>query len=68
MEELLTAQEVAAELRLDEQTVRKYLRGGQLQGFKVGGQTTARHHWRITREEVEAFKKCYGPDVGEVAS
>lgn len=47
--ELLTAAEVAAELRLDRETVCEMLRVGELRGFKPRGQ------WRVRRPDLERF-------------
>jgi len=46
---LLTAQEVAALLRVDEATVRRWLRDGELFGLKMG------RAWRVSESELQAF-------------
>jgi len=47
--DLLTAAEVAAELRVHEETIRDWARTGVLAGAKVG------KAWRFTRTDVNAF-------------
>lgn len=56
-EELLTVPEVAAMLRLNEQTVRKWLRDGTLPGYRLGSNRKA--GWRIRRSEVEAYLEAH---------
>jgi excisionase family DNA binding protein len=46
---LLTVEEVAALLRVDEATVRRWLRDGELAGLKVG------RAWRIHESALQAF-------------
>jgi len=46
---LLTAEEVAALLRVDEATVRRWLRDGELFGLKLG------RAWRISESALQAF-------------
>ncbi len=53
MDELLTVPEVADMLRLNEQTVRRWLRDGTLPGFRIGHNRKA--GWRMRRSEVEAY-------------
>ena len=53
-EELLTVPEVAAMLRLNEQTVRKWLREGRLPGIYLGTRTAG---WRVRRADVVAVLK-----------
>ena len=48
-EELLTVQEVAAQLRVREDEVEQWLQSGQLRGTRQDG------GWRITETDVEAF-------------
>ena len=57
-EELMTVPEVAAVLRLNEQTVRKWLREGRLPGIYLGTRTAG---WRVRRADVRAFLR---PDTG----
>lgn len=51
-DELMTVPEVAAMLRLNDQTVRKWLRDGKLPGIYLGSRTAG---WRVRREDVTAF-------------
>lgn len=51
MEEILTAQEVATELKTSVETVKRLLRKDEMPGFKVGNE------WRIYRAEFEEWKK-----------
>ena len=51
-DELLTVTEVAALLKLNEQTVRKWLREGRLPGIYLG---TRQAGWRVRRADVERF-------------
>ena len=51
-EDLMTVPEVAAMLRLNEQTVRKWLREGKLPGIHLGSRTAG---WRVRRGDVSAF-------------
>ena len=48
-EELLTEQEVAAQLRVREDEVKQWLQSGQLRGIRQGT------GWRIRETDVEAF-------------
>jgi excisionase family DNA binding protein len=49
-EELLTVPEVATLLKLNEQTVRRWLRSGRLNGISLGSRQAG---WRVRRSEVE---------------
>lgn len=49
MEQLLTVEDVCEILQLPKETIRRYLRRGELRGIRIG------KHWRIKREELEAF-------------
>jgi excisionase family DNA binding protein len=51
-DELMTVDEVATMLRLDPQTIRKWLRLGTLPGFRLGSKQAG---WRVRRSEVEQF-------------
>lgn len=51
MEEILTAQEVATELKTSVETVKRLLRKHEMPGFKVGIE------WRVNRSELEEWKK-----------
>ena len=46
---LMTAQEVADYLGINEATVRRYLNRGKIKGYRLG------NRWRIRREDVEAY-------------
>ena len=48
--DILTAQEIAAYLRIHPYTVKRLAREGKLQGFKVGGQ------WRFNRDQMGFLK------------
>lgn len=50
-ESYLTIQEAAKKLRLHEETVRRHLRSGQLEGDYVG------RRWRVYPSKLIAFKK-----------
>lgn len=53
---LLTAKEVAAILRVDEESIRRWLRDGVIPGVKLPGLPGAsRHSWRIRGETVDAI-------------
>jgi len=52
-ERVLTVNQVAARLQVDVQTVRRWLRNGELIGTPIGGRTG----WRVSGPEVEAFLK-----------
>lgn len=45
----MTPAEVAAALRVHPRTVRKWIAGGKLRGFRVGGR------FRVTQDEVRRF-------------
>jgi excisionase family DNA binding protein len=49
LDELLTVNEVADELRVDRRTVYRYLQQGQLRGQKLGGT------WRISRSALTTY-------------
>ena len=48
-EELLTVEEAAARLKVDVETVRRWLRSGQLRGLKLG------RMWRIPESALTAL-------------
>lgn len=50
-DQILTAQEVATELRTSVETVKRLLRKDEMPGFKVGNE------WRVYRSEFEEWKK-----------
>ena len=47
---LLTVEEVAARLRVHPETIRRWLRAGQMRGVRVGGR---RSGWRVRVTEVD---------------
>lgn len=49
---LLTVEEVAARLRLSQETVRRYIRGGKLRGVALGGRSAG---YRIEDAELRRF-------------
>lgn len=49
-EELLTVAEVARRLRLSEETIRRWIRGGKLQAIRIGSD---RAGFRIRRSEID---------------
>lgn len=49
--QLLTVQQVAERLQVHQETIRKWLREGELVGINLGGKSG----WRIRDEEVEVF-------------
>ena len=51
MESMLTVEQVAERLQVNEYTVRRWLRGGELSGVPFGGRTG----WRVKEEELQAF-------------
>ena len=48
---MLTVDQVAERLKVNEQTVRRWLREGELQGVAFGGRTG----WRISEADLHAF-------------
>ncbi len=52
VENYLTPEEAADRYRIKVGTIRKWLRQGKLQGYKVGGTL-----WRIPETELESFIK-----------
>lgn len=49
--QFLTVNEVAGLLRVTPETVREWLRGGELRGLNLGGR------WRVLREDLQEFIK-----------
>jgi excisionase family DNA binding protein len=41
MPEIYTPEEIAEKLKVSEQTIRRYLREGKMEGFKIG------NNWRV---------------------
>lgn len=62
-EQLLTVPEVAKRLRVNPETVRRWLREGKMRGFIPGG---LRAGYRITESEVDRFMN-EAPRVGKSA-
>ena len=50
----MTVDEVSAILNVSIWTTLRYLRNGELQGFKVNG-NGSRHHWRVRRVDLEDY-------------
>ena len=46
---LLTVQQVAEMLQMNEEVIRRYLRDGRIKGFKVG------RDWRVKEKDLEKF-------------
>jgi excisionase family DNA binding protein len=62
----LTVQEVAAHLKVTQETVRRWIRDGALPVLDLGGQKTG---YRILRSELERFlAQRYGPAGTAAAS
>ncbi len=51
LEKLLTVDQVADRLQVNEQTVRRWLRDGELMGIAFGGRTG----WRVSSEDLATF-------------
>ncbi len=51
MDKLMTVEQVADRLQVNEQTVRRWLREGELMGVPFGGRTG----WRVSEEDLQAF-------------
>jgi excisionase family DNA binding protein len=60
-EGMLTIREVAGRLRLNPETVRRWLNSGKLRGHKLG---ETRAGWRIPAAEVQRFLADTGPGRG----
>ena len=50
-ERVLTVNQVAERLQVNVQTVRRWLRNGELIGTPIGGRTG----WRVAESEIQAF-------------
>ncbi len=50
MAELMTIEQVAKRLQVNEETVRRWLLAGKLKGSKIGGTL-----WRISEEDLSEF-------------
>ena len=51
MDRLLTVDQVAERLQVNEQTIRRWLREGELTGVPFGGRTG----WRVSEEDLQEF-------------
>jgi excisionase family DNA binding protein len=51
VERFLTVEQIAAELHLHIETVRRYLRSGELKGFQISRQAG----WLVARDDLEQF-------------
>ena len=51
MDRMLTVEQVAERLQVNEQTIRRWLRDGELTGVPFGGRTG----WRVGEEDLQAF-------------
>jgi len=51
MEKMLTVDQVAERLQVNEYTVRRWLRAGELEGVPFGGRTG----WRVKEKDLQAF-------------
>jgi excisionase family DNA binding protein len=51
VERFLTVEQVAIELHLHIETVRRYLRSGELKGFQISRQAG----WLVARDDLEQF-------------
>jgi excisionase family DNA binding protein len=49
--QLLTVEQVSERLQVNEQTIRRWLREGELHGVSFGGRTG----WRISEEDLREF-------------
>ena len=66
-ETYFTVEEVAERLKVNEQTVRRWLREGDLVGIPFGGRTG----WRVTEIELQAFirrRQEEGQNEGKAAA
>jgi len=65
-ERVLSVNQVAARLQVDVQTVRRWLRNGDLVGIPFGGRTG----WRVTEQEIQAFldRRRMARETGKAAA
>jgi excisionase family DNA binding protein len=66
-ETYFTVEQVAERLQVNEQTVRRWLREGELHGIPFGGRTG----WRITEADLMAFiqrRREEGAEEGKAAA
>ena len=63
---VLTVNQVALRLQVDVQTVRRWLRNGDLVGIPFGGRTG----WRVTEQELQAFldRRRMARETGKAAA
>jgi excisionase family DNA binding protein len=63
---VLTVNQVAQRLQVDVQTVRRWLRSGDLVGIPFGGRTG----WRVTEQELQAFldRRRMARETGKAAA
>ena len=66
VERLLTVEEVAMRLQVNEQTIRRWLRDGELSGVPFGGRTG----WRVSEDDLLAFlaRRREGAEQGKAAA
>lgn len=66
MDRLLTVDQVADRLQVNEQTVRRWLRDGDLSGIAFGGRTG----WRVSPEDLALFleKRREDAETGKAAA
>jgi len=50
----LSVEEVAAELGMHRETIRRFLKTSELPGYRAGG------HWRVTRAALDGWKAAGG--------
>ena len=55
--ELLTVQQVAERLKMNPETVRRWLRQGKLRGYLLGGD---RSGYRVAADDLDAFIRARG--------
>lgn len=60
-ERMLTVPEVAAAMRVNAETVRRWLRTGELRGFQTGRKAG----WRIRERDLHAFIETHGNTSGQ---
>ena len=60
-EPILTVAEVAARLKISQETVRIWLRDGKMRGYRPGGDKIG---WRVPASEVERVLKGGGTSAG----
>jgi excisionase family DNA binding protein len=66
MEPMLTVDQVAERLQVNEYTVRRWLRAGELEGVAFGGRTG----WRVKEKDLQAFleRRRQGRETGKAAA